>query len=317
MKKKIKSKLIIVGSGPAGYTASIYAARANLSPILITGLNPGGQLVTTNEIENWPGEINTISGIELMNRMHKQSLHLNTRIISDFVQEVDFSHSPFKLFGEEYKYTADCIIVATGSNPRYLGLESEKKFLGKGVSTCATCDGFFYKGKEVAVVGGGNTAVEETLYLSNIASKVHLIHRKAILKAEKILVQRLQKKIQNNQVIFYKNTNVTNITGNSNSVNKIHIKFNNTINEIPVSGIFIAIGHNPNTDIFKNQLIINNGYIQVAGRGMHKNSTKTSKLGIFAAGDVIDHCYRQAITAAATGCMAALDAEKYLDNMIN
>ncbi|WP_367676822.1 thioredoxin-disulfide reductase [Buchnera aphidicola] len=311
----MKNKLIIIGSGPAGYTAAIYAARANLSPVLITGKNPGGQLTTTNEIENWPGDINKITGLELMNRMNQHSLKFNTSIISDFIHTVKFNCSPFKLFGEEYEYSANCLIIATGSTAKYLGLKSEKNFLGKGVSTCATCDGFFYKEKIVAVIGGGNTAVEEALYLSNIASKVYLIHRQEKLKAEKILITRLLEKIKNNKIIFYNNTIVLDILGDEISIKKIKIKNNkNNIQEINISGIFVAIGHNPNSNIFKDQLKLKNGYIQVDCNS-HKNSTQTSIPGIFAAGDVIDHHYRQAITAASTGCMAALDAEKYLDSI--
>ncbi|QCI24384.1 thioredoxin-disulfide reductase [Buchnera aphidicola (Muscaphis stroyani)] len=318
MKNKKYSKLIILGSGPAGYTAAIYAARSNLNPFLITGINKGGQLMNTNEIENWPGDFNKITGPELMNRMYLHALNFNIKIITDNIIKVDFKNKPFVLNGEKYTYIADAIIIATGASPRYLGLESEELFKGKGVSTCAVCDGFFYKGKEIAVVGGGNTAIEETLYLSNFVKKVHLIHRKSNFSAEKILVSRLMNKIQEKKVILHLNYTVKKIFGNVLGVNSIlieKIKLKEKKEKtLAVSGLFVAIGHVPNTNIFIDQLKIKNGYIQVS-RETHGNYTQTSIPGIFAAGDVIDHVYRQAITSSSSGCMAALDSERYLNSI--
>lgn len=319
MKKINHNKIIILGSGPAGYTAAIYASRANLNPILITGMNQGGQLMNTNEIENWPGDDNTISGSELMYRMYKHAKKLNTKVISDNIVKVNFQTKPFYLKGEKDEYTADSVIIATGANPRYLGLKSEQLFKGKGVSTCAVCDGFFYKEKEVAVIGGGNTAIEETLYLSNFVHKVHLIHRRINFSAEKILLDRLEKKIQTKKVIIYFNSIVKEILGNTDGVTDVLIekKTHETKYEktIPVSGLFIAIGYVPNTNIFTKELQIQDGYIQVK-RGLHGNYTETSIPGIFAAGDVIDHVYKQAITSSASGCMAALDSEHYLNSLV-
>ncbi|ANZ22527.1 thioredoxin reductase [Buchnera aphidicola (Diuraphis noxia)] len=316
MKNVKQTKLIILGSGPAGYTAAIYASRANLNPVLITGKNKGGQLMNTNEIENWPGDANTISGLELMNRMCQHTIKFNTEIISDNINSVNFKKKPFSLIGDNNEYTADSVIIATGANPRYLGLESEKKFKGKGVSTCAICDGFFYKNKEVAVVGGGNTAIEEVLYLSNFVKKVYLIHRGTDFKAEKILVSRLQKKIKNNTVILHLKSTIKNILGNNCGVTNLEIIKEHSIKEkqylnLQISGLFIAIGYTPNTNIFLNQLKMENGYIKVS-YGEHGNYTQTSVPGVFAAGDVIDHVYKQAITSSASGCMAALDSERYL-----
>jgi len=312
-------KIIILGSGPAGYTAAIYASRANLRPYLITGVNKGGQLMNTNEIENWPGDFNKISGSDLMDRMHKHAVQLNTKIISDNIISVDFKKKPFYLIGENNKYTADAIIIATGANPRYLGLKSEVFFKGKGVSTCATCDGFFYKEKEVAVVGGGNTAIEETLYLSNIVKKVHLIHRGINFRAEKILLNRLTKQIKTKKIIIYLNSTVKEILGTSSEVTHLLIKQKNSIKnkelKINISGLFIAIGYIPNTNIFIDQLKMKDGYISVICN-THGNYTQTSIPGIFAAGDVIDHVYRQAITSSASGCMAALDSERYLSSLL-
>ncbi|MCU4136914.1 thioredoxin-disulfide reductase [Buchnera aphidicola (Sitobion miscanthi)] len=312
-------KIIILGSGPAGYTAAIYASRANLRPYLITGVNKGGQLMNTNEIENWPGDFNKISGSDLMDRMHKHAVQLNTKIVSDNIISVDFKKKPFYLIGENNKYTADSIIIATGANPRYLGLKSEAFFKGKGVSTCATCDGFFYKEKEVAVVGGGNTAIEETLYLSNIAKKVHLIHRGINFRAEKILLNRLTKQIKTKKIIIYLNSTVKEILGTSSEVTHLLIKQKNSIKnkelKINISGLFVAIGYIPNTNIFIDQLKMKDGYISVICN-THGNYTQTSIPGIFAAGDVIDHVYRQAITSSASGCMAALDSERYLSSLL-
>ncbi|QIQ41902.1 MAG: thioredoxin-disulfide reductase [Buchnera aphidicola (Microlophium carnosum)] len=312
------SKIIILGSGPAGYTAAIYSSRANLNPILITGTNKGGQLMNTCEIENWPGDANKISGAELMERMYQHAAQLNTRIVSDNIISVDFEKKPFFLIGENYKYTADSVIIATGANPRYLGLQSENIFKGKGVSTCAVCDGFFYKNKDVAVVGGGNTAIEETLYLSNFVKKVYLIHRGINFSAEKILIDRLKKKIKNQKIIIYFNSTIKNILGNSSGVTSLLIE-QKILEEkkelkIQILGLFVAIGHIPNTSIFINKLKIKDGYIQVM-RESHGNYTQTSIPGVFAAGDVIDHVYKQAITSSASGCMAALDSERYLNSI--
>lgn len=311
-------KIIILGSGPAGYTAAIYASRANLKPLLITGINQGGQLMKTNNIENWPGDIKNISGSELMDRMHKHALKFQSEIIFDNIISVELKNKPFFLLGENHTYTCDALIIATGANPRYLGLKSEEQFKGKGVSTCAVCDGFFYKNKEVAVVGGGNTAIEETLFLSNFAKTIHLIHRKSIFKAEKILIDKLLKIVKTKKVILYLNSSVKNILGNEQGVTHLFIQNENSEEKkktkIIVSGIFIAIGYVPNTNIFVNQLEMNNGYIKVK-KGEHEGYTQTNIEGIFAAGDVIDHVYRQAITSSASGCMAALDSERYLNSL--
>lgn len=312
-------KLIIIGSGPAGYTAAIYASRANLSPILFTGTNPGGQLTNTNSIENWPGNSKTITGIQLMNKMHNHAKSLNTIIVSEEIIEVKFDIHPLALISESNKkYTSDAVIIATGSSTKYLGLPSEKKFIGKGVSTCATCDGYFYKNKHVAVIGGGNSAIEEALYLSNIAKLVYLIHRRNVFSAEKILISRLSKKVKNNNIILYKNSVVNEILGNEKGVTGIQIINNNSTkkqyHEINVSGVFIAIGNDPNTKIFINQVSMKNNYIVIKS-GIHGNYTQTSVPGVFAAGDVVDHVYKQAITAASSGCMAALDAEHYLNTL--
>ncbi|QFQ32142.1 thioredoxin-disulfide reductase [Buchnera aphidicola] len=317
MKTKKHTKVIIVGSGPAGYTAAIYAARANLKPLLITGDNKGGQLMNTNEIENWPGDKNKITGSELMNRMYEHAKKYQTEIISDKIITVKFNKKPFFLLGEENKYTADSVIIATGSNPRYLGLNSEEEFKGKGVSTCAICDGFFYKNKEIAVVGGGNTAIEETLYLSNFAKKIHLIHRRENFKAEKILINRLLELVKNKKVVLHLNYTIKEILGNNLGVTHIIINNFHSIKTIQkkiiISGLFIAIGHIPNTDIFKDQLETENGYIKIKTE-KHGNYTQTSIPGIFAAGDVADHVYKQAITSSASGCMAAIDSERYLNS---
>ncbi|WP_343153253.1 thioredoxin-disulfide reductase [Buchnera aphidicola (Mindarus keteleerifoliae)] len=315
MKLLKKRKIIIIGSGPAGYTASIYAARANLKPTLITGIVPGGQLTKTENIENWPGDINSIPGTLLMDRMKNHSLKFNSEIISDNILSVDFKSFPFKLFGEEYNYSSSSVIIATGASARYLNIKSEKKFLGKGISTCAICDGFFYKDKEIAVIGGGNTAIEEALYLSNIASKVYLIHRGSKFTAEKILVDRLNKKIQEKKIFTYMNHSVKKFVGNNIELKEIKIistKENLFTSRINVSGAFICIGNIPNTKMFKKQLQMNNGYIKTNFSNFHGYKTQTNIKGVFAAGDVTDHIYRQAITSSASGCMAAIDAEKYL-----
>ena len=307
----MEQKLIILGSGPAGYTASIYAARANLEPTLITGLEVGGQLTTTTEVENWPGDFEDLQGPDLMVRMKKHAEKYNVKIIHDHIKQVDFTQSPLKLEGGKDSYSAKTLIIATGASAKYLGLESEKSFLGKGVSACATCDGFFYKDQEVAVIGGGNTAVEEALYLSNICSKVYLVHRRDEFRAEKILQDRMFKKVKEGKISLVLNSNLKEVLGDQ-VVNSIKIA--NTSGEesiIKVEGVFIAIGHKPNTDIFKDQLEMRDGYI-ITKSGFDHGATSTSVPGVFAAGDVADYTYRQAITSAGFGCMAALDAEKYL-----
>ena len=304
-------QLIIIGSGPAGYTSAVYAARANLKPTLITGLEVGGQLTTTTEVENWPGDFEDLQGPDLMIRMQKHAEKYNVNIVNDYVKDVDFSGSPLILNGEKTSYSAQAIIIATGASAKYLGLESEKQFLGRGVSACATCDGFFYKDQEVAVVGGGNTAVEEALYLSNICSKVHLIHRRDEFRAEKILQDRLYKKVDEGKISLILNANLDEVTGED-FVTGINIKHNDgQVTSLALSGVFIAIGHKPNTDIFENHLEMTDGYI-VTKSGFNSGATSTSVPGVFAAGDVADYTYRQAITSAGFGCMAALDAEKYL-----
>ncbi len=307
----MEQKLIILGSGPAGYTASIYAARANLEPTLISGLEVGGQLTTTTEVENWPGDFEDLQGPDLMVRMKKHAEKYNVKIIHDHVKQVDFTQSPLKLEGGKDSYSAKTLIIATGASAKYLGLESEKSFLGKGVSACATCDGFFYKDQEVAVIGGGNTAVEEALYLSNICSKVYLVHRRDEFRAEKILQDRMFRKVKEGKISLILNSNLKEVLGDQ-VVNSIKIA-NNSGEEsiIKVEGVFIAIGHKPNTDIFKDQLDMKDGYI-ITKSGFDHGATSTSVPGVFAAGDVADYTYRQAITSAGFGCMAALDAEKYL-----
>ncbi len=306
-------QLIIIGSGPAGYTSAVYAARANLKPTLITGLEVGGQLTTTTEVENWPGDFEDLQGPDLMIRMQKHAEKYNVNIVNDYVKDVDFSGSPLILNGEKSSYSAQAIIIATGASAKYLGLESEKQFLGRGVSACATCDGFFYKDHEVAVVGGGNTAVEEALYLSNICSKVHLIHRRDEFRAEKILQDRLYKKVDEGKISLILNANLDEVTGED-FVTGINIKHNDgQVTSLALSGVFIAIGHKPNTDIFENHLEMTDGYI-VTKSGFNSGATSTSVPGVFAAGDVADYTYRQAITSAGFGCMAALDAEVFLDS---
>ena len=307
----MEQKLIILGSGPAGYTSAIYAARANLEPTLITGLEFGGQLTTTTEVENWPGDFQDLQGPDLMIRMKKHAEKYNVKIINDHVKKVDFTQSPLQLMGERDSYETKSLIIATGASAKYLGLESEKRFLGKGVSACATCDGFFYKDQEVAVIGGGNTAVEEALYLSNICSKVHLVHRRDEFRAEKILQDRMFNKVKEGKISLVLNSNLKEVLGDQ-VVDSIKIENNDGEESIiNLDGVFIAIGHKPNTDIFEGQLEMKDGYI-VTKSGFDHGATSTSIPGVFAAGDVADYTYRQAITSAGFGCMAALDAEKYL-----
>lgn len=308
------SRLLILGSGPAGYTAAVYAARANLQPTLLTGMQAGGQLTTTTEVENWPGDAHGLTGPALMERMKAHAEAFNTEILFDHIHAVDFQQRPFILTGDNGQYSCDALIIATGASAKYLGLPSEETFNGRGVSACATCDGFFYRNQKVAVVGGGNTAVEEALYLANIASEVHLVHRRDSFKAEKILVDRLMAKVASGNIKLHVHRELEEILGDDMGVNGMRLK--STLGEatvdVDVAGVFIAIGHKPNTDIFAGQLDMNNGYLKVQS-GTEGNATQTSIAGIFAAGDVADHIYRQAITSAGSGCMAALDAERYLD----
>ena len=308
------SKLLILGSGPAGYTAAIYAARANLKPVLVTGLQQGGQLTTTDEIENWPGDFGETTGPELMQRMLQHAEKFETEIVFDHINRVDLSSRPFKLYGDMQTFTCDALIIATGASARYIGLESETAYKGRGVSACATCDGFFYRNKPVAVVGGGNTAVEEALYLANIASEVHLIHRRDSFRAEKILIDRLYKKVEEGKIVLHTDRTLNEVLGDNMGVTGVRLENVKTgeKEDVKLDGLFIAIGHAPNTEIFQGQLELNNGYIVVKS-GLEGNATATSVEGVFAAGDVMDHNYRQAITSAGTGCMAALDAERYLD----
>lgn len=307
-------KLLILGSGPAGYAAAVYAARANLNPVLLTGMQQGGQLTTTTEVENWPGDPEGLTGPDLMVRMQQHAEKFDTEIIFDHIHTTDFSKRPFTLTGDTGTYTCDALIIATGASAKYLGLESETAFMGKGVSACATCDGFFYRNQKVAVVGGGNTAVEEALYLSNIASEVHVIHRRDSFRSEKILADRLLDKAKNGNVVLHYNRTLDEVLGDDMGVTGIRIKDtqSDATEEVEVMGLFIAIGHQPNTSIFEGQLDMKDGYITVKS-GTEGNATQTSVPGVFAAGDVSDHIYRQAITSAGTGCMAALDAEKFLD----
>ena len=307
-------RLLILGSGPAGYTAAVYAARANLNPVLITGMEQGGQLTTTTDVDNWPGDNDGVQGPELMDRMKKHAERFDTEIIIDQIVSVDFSSKPLKLQGDTGSYTADALVISTGASAMYLGLESEENYKGRGVSACATCDGFFYRNRRVAVIGGGNTAVEEALYLSNIASEVILIHRRDSLKAEKILQGQLFEKEKNGNVTIMWDHTLKEVLGDTGGVTGMKIKHTKTDEQqdIDVHGIFIAIGHKPNTAIFADQLDMNGGYIKVQS-GLDGNATATSVPGVYASGDVMDHVYRQAITSAGTGCMAALDAEKYLD----
>ncbi|MCC4831839.1 MULTISPECIES: thioredoxin-disulfide reductase [unclassified Shewanella] len=306
--------LLILGSGPAGYTAAVYAARANLKPVMITGMQQGGQLTTTTEVENWPGDAEGLTGPALMERMQQHAEKFETEIIFDHINEVDFSERPFKLKGDNGEFTCDALIIATGASAKYLGLPSEEAFMGRGVSACATCDGFFYRNQKVAVVGGGNTAVEEALYLSNIASEVHLIHRRDTFRSEKILINRLMDKVANGNIILHLDQTLDEVTGDNMGVTGLNMKStkDGSISSLEVAGVFIAIGHSPNTGIFNDQLNMNHGYITV-NSGLQGNATQTSIEGIYACGDVMDQHYRQAITSAGSGCMAALDAERFLD----
>jgi thioredoxin reductase (NADPH) len=306
-------RLIILGSGPAGYTAAVYAARANLKPVVITGIEPGGQLTTTTEVDNWPGDVEGLQGPDLMVRMQQHAERFETEIVYDHIHTVNIKDRPFVLEGDSGTYTCDALIIATGASAMYLGLESEQAFMGKGVSACATCDGFFYRGQKVAVIGGGNTAVEEALYLSNIAEEVVLVHRRDKLRAEKILQDKLLAK--DNIKVMWDHT-LDEVLGDDSGVTGMRVKStkDDTTENVELQGVFIAIGHKPNTDIFQGQLDMNNGYIKIRS-GLEGKATATSVPGVFAAGDVADHVYRQAVTSAGAGCMSALDAEKYLESL--
>jgi thioredoxin reductase (NADPH) len=309
-------RVLILGSGPAGYTASLYAARANLSPVLITGIEQGGQLMTTTDVDNWPGDIEGLQGPDLMSRMLKHVERFDTEVIFDQIHTAELNEKPFKLTGDSGTYTCDALVIATGASAKYLGLPSEEAFKGKGVSACATCDGFFYRGQEVAVIGGGSTAVEEALYLSNLASKVTIVHRRDQFRAEKILADRLKEKAENGNVVIEWDHELDEVLGDDTGVTGMRIKHSKSdaTKDIDLKGVFIAIGHQPNTSIFEGQLDMNNGYIRVKS-GQDGQATMSSIHGVFAAGDVADHVYRQAITSAGSGCMAALDAEAYLDDI--
>ncbi len=311
-------KLLILGSGPAGYTAALYAARANLAPILITGMEPGGQLTTTTDVDNWPGDVAGLQGKDLMERMRKHVERFNTELVFDHIHTAELANRPLTLTGDSGVYTCDALIIATGASAQYLGLPSEEAFQGRGVSACATCDGFFYRGADVAVIGGGNTAVEEALYLSNIANSVTVIHRRDKFRAEKMLADRLFAKVKNANVSIEWNSILDEILGDASGVTGIRIKStqNNATRNIQLKGVFIAIGHKPNTQIFADQLTMNNGYIKIKS-GLDGQATATNIPGVFAAGDVADHVYRQAITSAGSGCMAALDAEAYIDSLVS
>ncbi|MBD3619904.1 MAG: thioredoxin-disulfide reductase [Chromatiales bacterium] len=309
-------RLLILGSGPAGYTAAVYAARANLRPVLVTGLEQGGQLMTTTDVDNWPGDNDGVMGPELMERMRKHAERFDTEIVFDHIHTAKLTEKPFTLIGDQATYTCDALIIATGASAMYLGLESEEAFKGKGVSACATCDGFFYRNQKVAVIGGGNTAVEEALYLSNIASEVILVHRRDKLRSEKILQDHLFEKEKNGNVTILWDSVLDEVLGDNSGVTGMRVKNVKTgeTRDIELQGVFVAIGHKPNTQLFEGQLEMAGGYLKVKS-GTEGNATQTSIPGVFAAGDVMDHIYRQAITSAGTGCMAALDAERYLDNL--
>ncbi|BAU74347.1 thioredoxin-disulfide reductase [Metapseudomonas furukawaii] len=309
------SQLIVLGSGPAGYTAAVYAARANLKPVVITGIQPGGQLTTTTEVDNWPGDVEGLTGPALMERMQKHAERFDTEIVYDHIHTAELNQRPFILKGDSGTYSCDALIIATGASAQYLGLPSEEAFAGKGVSACATCDGFFYRNQVVCVVGGGNTAVEEALYLANIAKEVHLIHRRDKLRSEKILQDKLFDKAENGNIRLHWNHTLDEVLGDNTGVTGVRLKNtqDGSTRELPLAGVFIAIGHKPNTDLFQGQLEMRDGYLIVKG-GLDGNATATSIPGVFAAGDVADHVYRQAITSAGSGCMAALDAEKFLDD---
>jgi thioredoxin reductase (NADPH) len=310
------SRLIILGSGPAGYSAAVYAARANLKPVVITGIQAGGQLTTTVEVDNWPGDVEGLTGPVLMERMQKHAERFATEIVYDHIHTAKLQQRPFELIGDSGTYTCDALIIATGASAQYLGLPSEEAFAGKGVSACATCDGFFYRNQVVAVVGGGNTAVEEALYLSNIAKEVHLVHRRDKLRSEKILQDKLFEKAANGNIRLHWNQNLDEVLGDASGVTGARLRDSQTgeTRELPLAGVFIAIGHKPNTDLFTGQLEMRDGYLLVKG-GSEGDATATAIAGVFAAGDVADHVYRQAVTSAGAGCMAALDAEKYLDDI--
>jgi thioredoxin reductase (NADPH) len=310
------SRLLILGSGPAGYTAAVYAARANLQPVMITGLQMGGQLTTTTEVDNWPGDVEGLLGPDLMDRMRRHAERLNTEIIFDQIHTAKLEERPFRLIGDSGEYTCDALIIATGASAQYLGLPSEQAFMGKGVSGCATCDGFFYRNQKVAVIGGGNTAVEEALYMANIASEVTLVHRRQQFRAEKILVDKLMEKVESGKVRLELDSVLEEVLGDDSGVTGIRVRNvqSDATKTLELQGAFIAIGHKPNTDIFAGQLDMRNGYIVVQS-GIEGGATATSIPGVFASGDVADHVYRQAVTSAGSGCMAALDADKYLDGL--
>ena len=310
----LHAQVLILGSGPAGYTAAIYAARANLKPVLVTGMAQGGQLMTTTDVDNWPADVMGVQGPELMQRFQQHAERFNTQIVFDQVHTVDFSKRPFTLTGDSGSYTCDALVIATGASAKYLGLPSEEAFMGRGVSGCATCDGFFYKGDTVAVIGGGNTAVEEALYLSNIASTVHLVHRRDKFRAEPILLDKVHDKVAAGKIVLHTFNTLDEVLGDASGVTGVRLKHVSTgaTHDLPLKGCFIAIGHQPNTDIFKGQLEMKDGYI-VTRTGLNGFATMTSVPGVFAAGDVQDHVYRQAITSAGTGCMAALDAQRFLE----
>ena len=308
------ARVIILGSGPAGYSAAVYAARANLKPLLITGMQAGGQLTTTTEVDNWPGDVHGLTGPALMQRMREHAERFETEIVFDHINAVDLAGKPFTLTGDSATYTCDALIIATGASARYLGLPSEQTFMGQGVSACATCDGFFYRNREVAVVGGGNTAVEEALYLANIASKVTLVHRRETFRAEKILIDKLYARVAEGKIELKLNASVNEVLGDDKGVTGVRLQHNDGVtSELKADGVFIAIGHTPNTALFEGQLALKDGYLVVNG-GREGNATATSIPGVFAAGDVADHVYRQAITSAGAGCMAALDVERYLED---
>jgi thioredoxin reductase (NADPH) len=314
MSAPLQARVLILGSGPAGYSAAVYAARANLEPLLITGMAPGGQLMTTTDVDNWPADVDGVQGPELMQRFQRHAERFNTRIVNDHVNQVELSRRPFTLTGDAGSYTCDALIIATGASAKYLGLPSEEDFMGRGVSGCATCDGFFYRGQEVCVVGGGNTAVEEALYLSNIASKVHVIHRRDKFRAEPIMVDKLMDKAKSGKLQLHLWHTLDEVLGDQSGVTGVRIKStqDGKTTELKLQGCFIAIGHQPNTEVFKGQLEMKDGYI-VTRSGLNGLATMTSIEGVFAAGDVQDHVYRQAITSAGTGCMAALDAQRFLE----
>lgn len=310
------SRLLILGSGPAGYSAAIYAARANLNPVVITGLAQGGQLMTTTDVDNWPADVQGVQGPELMERFQKHAERFQTEIIFDHIHTAKLTEKPFVLIGDQGTYTCDALIIATGASAKYLGLPSEEAYMGKGVSACATCDGFFYRGQDVAVIGGGNTAVEEALYLSNIARRVTVVHRRDKFRSEKILIDKLMHRVENGNITLALNHVVDEVLGNESGVTGVRIKQiqDGATHTLDLQGVFIAIGHQPNADLFQGQLKMKNGYIVTRG-GNEGNATATSIAGVFAAGDVQDHVYRQAVTSAGTGCMAALDVEKYLEDL--